>query len=1129
MNNYKLQFLKILSAFIFGISTMSVMGGTDLTISRFSSVHKKGTPDITSFSATPGNDLMLEYVVPNIGDVGSPGSSIEFFLSDDQIWDVNDVYLDSLPIRQIPVADTLTSIVHLGISDTITMYGQYYIFAYVDIDNLIAEDDETNNVAMVDCYISVVDLTISGIFATPDPVGVFETLSVDYTLNNAEGFGHGPTTCTFHFSNDTVLDDNDVYLGYDVVPANNSSSSPQTGVDVDVPNCLETGDYYLIVNAVASESITETIDTNNYASYAISVIQATTDLYLSKNPFEPGKDYYTLRPDDNIEIKRTIHNRGGEPATHSDISYFLSDDDIFDGADVMLASNTGGSLNCGGSRTVTQSLTIPTGTSDGIKYILIVADPLNTIAEEVETNNTNSVPVVISANPDIRITSASVSPTNIEPGTMVTAICTIQNFGTSIVGKSVVGVYFSATSGVHDEFLIGELYDMLNPGETASFSKTFAFNENCLNNGTNYILIHGHLRNMMYGDDNPTNNGFEQVVTIYNSYPDLLVTGLTAEPTVMEPGQKTIIEFTVANEDKGNANGLQVTEFYLSTDNVIDGGDLLLGTDTSYIGCWNHRYSEIVEIPIGTATGDYVVIAKTDINNDISESDETNNQRLVGVIVSEPLDVVETYSLSDGKWKEISWSNGNPDGSNYKAIVNHQVSVYENTSVNKLDIGTTGKLTVSSGDILLVQDTVIAKSDASGTASLIDYGQLAVYGASIAQRWFDANKWHFISSPVANATTEVFTDMYLMSFNETSNSYSEITSTTDTLTTMTGYAVYNFADTTVAFSGDFNTGSLLASDLSNDNLGFHLLGNPYASSINWDRVSHTTIDDAIYIENDGDWATYIEGVGGVNGGSNIIAPMQGFIVKVSTGQTSGSLSLSNHSRTHESATFYKSSSSLANNTIKLQISADGKKDESLIHFNGEATIGFDSRWDAEKLSPSAEIPQIYSLGGSNMAINSLPLEQLEGSVSLGITVFTDGIHSIGLGDINLDENVDVILEDIETNIFTNLKASTYSFVSGIGSVDNRFVLHFGSPNSVEELESNNSVSAYALGNTLYVNFNREVENAQIEVYNIMGKHISALNASNTTNESIALDVQTGVYLVSISTESNVITKKVFIK
>ena len=108
--------------------------------------------------------------------------------------------------------------------------------------------------------------------------------------------------------------------------------------------------------------------------------------------------------------------------------------------------------------------------------------------------------------------------------------------------------------------------------------------------------------------------------------PDLRVSSLRSPASVVA-GANLAIQDTTRNDDLVDG-GASTTKFYLSTDNLFDGGDVLLGS-RAVPGLGARATSAVsttVTIP-AIAPGRYFVLAVADGDANVVESDEGNNAR----------------------------------------------------------------------------------------------------------------------------------------------------------------------------------------------------------------------------------------------------------------------------------------------------------------------------------------------------------------------------------------------------------------------------------------------------------------------------------------------------------------------
>ncbi len=416
-------------------------------------------------------------------------------------------------------------------------------------------------------------------------------------------------------------------------------------------------------------------------------------------------------------------------------------------------------------------------------------------------------------------------------------------------------------------------------------------------------------------------------------------------------------------------------------------------------------------------------------------------------------------------------------------------------------------------------------SDATNTATLLDNGFLIIFGSASVDRFFTgdptgSDDWHLVSSPVVATTAAVFTGMYLQSFDETTNSYTEIADPATNLGVMQGYGLYSMLNTanTVTFSGDLNLGSQSAG-FTADNLGWNLLGNPFVSSIDWETVTIPSgmSNEVHYIEaTTGNDLSYVKGTGGT--GSEYIGPMQGFFVM---GTGAGTLTLGYAQQTHTgSDNFYKSENP---NLLVLQASGQNYSDQTWIHFNDLAGVEHDGIYDAYKrISLSnPELPQIFSYtpSGVKLSINGMPQAS---TVPVGFTAIESGIFTITA--VETGEFANIYLEDTFTGMITDLLTNSYTFNFNAGDQENRFIVHF-TPLAVDE-NNTSLTNIFAYGKDAYVYVPSGTQGT-IMVYDLMGQEVYSTPITGPTNK-ITLD-KSAYYVVKVLSNESVVAKKVFIK
>jgi hypothetical protein len=440
--------------------------------------------------------------------------------------------------------------------------------------------------------------------------------------------------------------------------------------------------------------------------------------------------------------------------------------------------------------------------------------------------------------------------------------------------------------------------------------------------------------------------------------------------------------------------------------------------------------------------------------------------------------------------------------------------------LNNFTMARPNGVTIAATKSLTVAGTLINSYGTDGL--IIEPGGSLIENSGVEAtvvRDYTGNEWHLISPPISDATAEMFVGLYLQNHTESTNVYTDIIDSLTNLNVMQGYALWNDNDSLFEFKGSLNTGIIgSANNVTRSGQGWNLVGNPYPSYIDWDASSgwtKTNVNNATYRHvNNATWASYVGGVG-TNGGTQYIAPCQGFFVGVTSGQTVGTLSMTNNVRTNNTSAFFKDEIA---DIVRIQVSGNGYSDETVIRILDEATPDFDSQWDAVKfLGIVPEAPAIYSSENGMMSINSLPpANTIPMGVNCGVPC------QLTISATETSEFPNIILEDVITGIKTDLKTDSYTFAYDVMN-DNRFVLHF-TPMAVSQ-NFEELINFSSINGELYISVPDNMYGT-VKVYNMIGQEVISTGI-NSTITKVQLDVN-AFYLVQIISNKGVVTKKVFV-
>ncbi len=477
----------------------------------------------------------------------------------------------------------------------------------------------------------------------------------------------------------------------------------------------------------------------------------------------------------------------------------------------------------------------------------------------------------------------------------------------------------------------------------------------------------------------------------------------------------------------------------------------------------------------------------------------------------------------------------------------------------RLELQPTSRLTLeddakgSKAPALTVNGDLIIQSDATGSASLIDDGGLSVNGTATVQQYLTDSRWWYVSPQISNANAgdDLFVDgstYYLYYWNENNGGGDGWTTVNpgDNLDALNGYAYYNNSGNpiTAEFIGNLNTGAIGTADNLTRTTGaykegFNLVGNPYPSAIDWGTenaptagLTKTNIDNTIWVRKDGNFASYNwSGDGTIqNGGSQYLAPGQAFWVKVSDGQSSGTFSLENDARLHNSQPLLKDTEP---NILRMNFSNGEFSDETVIGFYNKALNGYD-KFDSEKMfTDNLEYPQVYTVvEGEMLAINGYE-NQLDEQLVVPMGFIANQAGEYTFEAINMADfkpGVSVYLVDKLENTTVDLrKQALYTFFTDATAHNlNRFGLVFTKGTISIQENGESGLSVFAHGQSIYLD-SPVSGKATVAVNDIMGRVIyfkENMQIEQGLNNLELHNTQSGIFFITVNTGSINVTEKI---
>ncbi len=464
--------------------------------------------------------------------------------------------------------------------------------------------------------------------------------------------------------------------------------------------------------------------------------------------------------------------------------------------------------------------------------------------------------------------------------------------------------------------------------------------------------------------------------------------------------------------------------------------------------------------------------------------------------------------------------------------------------VNDLTVAPGAYFTIDNENLVEVAGDLLLDANSTVKASLIDNGILTVGGTTSVKSHYVDNRWHFISSPVSNAVSNIFLGIYLKDWNEADSSWTYITPTNHPLSVGEGFEIWSTLGNPVVnyTGGNLNTGNISPQVMATDqggtpgigvDEGWNFVGNPYPSAIDLGAPGNvlpsytwTNLDYTVYLWNGAQYASYNPFTGAsINSGTRYVPSMQSFFVKASN--FSPALIIPNSARLHTSQSNYKYT--WEDQLMKLHVEGNGYSDETLILTYEQATKNFDSKYDAHKMWGIDDAPQLYTVAlGEKYGVNVLPDISTDDVIPVGLKVGVENEYVVSLDQIEQYDNYEgVWFVDLKTGVIVNLlESSSYSFISEPGDDEQRFMIHFKYP---QIHNSNNSdISIYSYDDRIFIKtYNSPIE--KLAVYDMLGQKL--INEENMNIEETEIQITSGMgyYLVKVYTNTSSKTEKVFIR
>lgn len=494
-------------------------------------------------------------------------------------------------------------------------------------------------------------------------------------------------------------------------------------------------------------------------------------------------------------------------------------------------------------------------------------------------------------------------------------------------------------------------------------------------------------------------------------------------------------------------------------------------------------------------------------------------------------------------------------------------------AANTITVDSGGSLTIAANsDLTLSGDftnngTVTLNSESDEFASIIVGGSSS--GDIVYNRYVNTegtDEWDLIGSPVDGLSISSFVttnssplatsgSIYAIGvYDNSDDSWTNYTSSTvaaaGNFDVGKGYQMATSSGTTMAFTGTIATSDQTQSIINNTANGgrrWNLVANPYPSYLNANTNAHATnnllsvnsgVIDGTYLAlygYDADGSGYT--IYNNTSGATYIAPGQAFFVAAAS-SSAADLSFTEAMQTTTGGDDFIAGR-LANTSSEFDLKLYEEQNlvaDTKFYFDNNLSPGLDPGYDAGAYNQSSALSSRLAKDdqGVNMGINAMGIDSFEQTtIPLVVNSAAGVTFRISLGDVTIPEGVGVYLEDTQLATFTDLRAEDFTLnpqsdLSGMG----RFYLRLGNTSLGGSDLEESYISIYKPMDKEYITIEglANIQKTNVRFYNMLGQEIlsKTLQTNLSTQNISTAGLTTGIYIIKLEVDSNLISKKIVI-
>ncbi|MFC5556094.1 CARDB domain-containing protein, partial [Methylobacterium iners] len=612
-------------------------------------------PDLEMRTLSPagevkaGRELSLTYEVTNSGSSAPPNNfwTDSFFLSSDAILDSTDLLVgQKVHNGTLQAGSSYTDTITLTLPTNLN--GQVHILGRTDAFNAVFELNDGNNVTATDALpviINASDLVTSSAVA-PSTGKAGEAIVVEWAVSNqgnGDTIGSSWTDRVYASRDGTLGNTDDVLLGtfsHDGIlnPGEVYTRREQIALTPEL-----NGQYQILVETDATRVVWENgADTNNVTAARTYTNGTTINIEAFSPPDLQVTSVVTpIAAGDGTQmtVQYSVSNTGDgrTRAEYWTDQIVLSSDETLGNADDIVLKDIHHyeTLQPGAEYTVSSAIDVPWNLQ-GDWHVFVRTDIENQVYEPGGENNNAtaaSAPIRIqqTQTPDLVIRNLQASDTAIS-GQNIKVNWTVANTGEGLAAPGWRQVFYLSRDSLLDRnsdvylgFTTQE--DGLLAGQELSFSSEFTIPVGVA--GPYYVIAAADSSNAIFERGGEANNIAVDSSAAQIALPQKvdLVAGSITVPQNGTPGSEASITYTVTNQSDREVDGSWRDSVYLSRDKIWDLSDQLFGaaSQNGPLSAGGSYTTTVAGTFPGVLSGDYYVLIRSDIRNQILETNEQNN------------------------------------------------------------------------------------------------------------------------------------------------------------------------------------------------------------------------------------------------------------------------------------------------------------------------------------------------------------------------------------------------------------------------------------------------------------------------------------------------------------------------